>query len=69
MLVPMLNHCFTEEQGGKWDAVRFASPSGLEMVFTLLVEAIVIYVQVHIIKVEEPSFKEMFARTWPVILF
>ena len=44
-------------------------PSSLEIVFILLTEVDAIYIQVLIIKIKEPSFEELFARTRLVILF
>ena len=59
----------TKEQGGKWDMIGSAGLSSLKIIFTLLAEAIAIHVQVIIIEVEKLSFKRLFAKTRPVILF
>ena len=58
-----------EKQSGKWDAFRSAGSSGLEVVLTLLAEAVAVHVRVFIIEVGEPSFERLFARARPVILF
>lgn len=58
-----------EEQDSKWDIIRFANSSNLEITLILLAEALVIYMQVTIIEIEETSIKELFKRTKPVILF
>ena len=69
ILVLTLYYWLAEEQSGKWDAVGSAGPTGLEVVFTLLTKAIVVYVQVPIIEFGKPSFERLFARARPVILF
>ena len=69
MLVLMLYYWPTEEQSGKWDSFGSAGSSGFEVVFTLLAEAVAIYVRVPIIEVEKPSLERLFAKARPVILF
>ena len=69
ILVPILNYCPKKKRGGKWDAVRSAGPSNIEMVLTLLTEAVAIFVQVSMIEIRESSFEGLFAKTKPVILF
>ena len=68
MLMAILYYQPTEEQSGKWDAVRSAGSSGLEVVLTLLAEAVAVYVQVPIIEVGELSFEKLFVRARLVIL-
>ena len=42
LLVPLLDHCPMEKRDGKQDPILSIGPGGFEMVFTLLVEPIVI---------------------------
>ena len=58
-----------KEQSGKWDAIGSTSLSNLKIIFTMLIKAIAIHVQVSIIEVKKLSFKGLFAKTGPVILF
>lgn len=65
MLVPTLYYCLAEEQSGEWNGVKSASPSGLEIILKLLVEAVAIHMQVLKIEVGELSFEGLFAKTGP----
>ena len=58
-----------EERSRKRNAIGSAGPNSLKVVFTLLAEAVAIYMRVSIIEVEESSFERLFARTRLVILF
>ena len=69
MLVLILNYCFTEKRDGKKNTVMLTYPSSLKIVLILLAEVVAIYVQVFIIEFRELSFKGLFAKTRPVILF
>ena len=42
LLVPSLDHCSAEKQGGKKDSIWPIGPGGFEMVLTLLAETIAI---------------------------
>ena len=58
-----------EEQGSKKDIVRSACPHGLKIVFTLLAEMVTIHMQVLIKEIGELSFKSLFAKIRPMIMF
>lgn len=51
MLVPLLNHLFTEKQGGKKNYVRPVGCNNFKIVFTLFGKKVVIKMWIPIIKV------------------
>lgn len=49
MLVPLLDYCFVEKQGGKRDFVCPIGPNNFEMVFTILAKKIAVEIEISVI--------------------